>query len=157
MDWWLGFPVFTQATLVQFLHRQQRSCFRPPLTAVSLRSKCLLQQQNTKKQQGTKNNCLYACWWKLWTTRHKKTKIPTVISEEQVPKTGNPEKSRVLQFPLHTTPGNTQANHLSQSYSLTPTPTPILIPCKKPARHPSPPPHGKQRTLLLALLQQESQ
>lgn len=30
MDWWLRFPVFTQATLVQFLHRQQRSCFRPP-------------------------------------------------------------------------------------------------------------------------------
>ena len=41
--WWLGFLVFIQATQVQFLGREWRSCFRPPLTAASPRSfsRCL--------------------------------------------------------------------------------------------------------------------
>ena len=37
--------------------------------------KRLPEQQNTKKLQGTKNNCAHASWSKLW-TRYKKTKIP---------------------------------------------------------------------------------
>ena len=36
--WWLGFLVFIQATQVQFLGRESRSCFMPPLTAASQRS-----------------------------------------------------------------------------------------------------------------------
>ena len=49
--------------------------------------------------------------------------------------------------PLHTTPGNTQANHLSQSCSLTPPPTPW----KEPAHHPSPspPPRANKGTCYL--------
>ena len=36
--WWLGVLVFIQATQVQFLGRELRSPFTPPLTAASLRS-----------------------------------------------------------------------------------------------------------------------
>ena len=36
--WWLGFLVFIQATQVQFLGRELRSRFTPPLTAASPKS-----------------------------------------------------------------------------------------------------------------------
>ena len=40
MVWWLGFLVFIQASLIQFLDRKIRFHFMPPLIAASLRLLC---------------------------------------------------------------------------------------------------------------------
>lgn len=47
-----------------------------------------LKQQDTKKLKGTKNDCMPEQWDKLWTTRYKKAKTPTVTSEVPGAKTG---------------------------------------------------------------------
>lgn len=60
--------------------------------------KHLLQQQNIKKLQGTKNNCVQAQLDKLWTTRYKETQRPTSTSEQPGAKAGSSA------CPLHTTP-----------------------------------------------------
>ena len=65
---------------------------------------------------------------KLWTTRYKKTKNPTATSEEPGAKAGH------CTCPLHKTPPEGWADHLSYPSSLTPGNTSTLTPCKEPAR-----------------------
>ena len=115
----------------------------------------LLQQQNTKKLYGTKNNCVHVHLWQILDPKDtKRPKIPTATFEEPSAKTGYQEhkqgvdsKNRVSRAkagcreqkqgtahaPLHTMPPNGWAKHLSYPSSLTPGHTPTLTPWKEQA------------------------
>ena len=106
---------------------------------------CLLEQQNTKKLWGTKNNCVHEQWGQIYLgpqdIKRPKTQLPFLKSWEQ--------KSRMLGVnkeyctcPLHSTPPKEWANHLSHPSGLTPGHTSY----KEPAC-----PHSasKQKKLLL--------
>ena len=74
---------------------RQAGTWNPLLKCLHL-DKCILKQQNTKKLQVTKNNCvknnkITKCkynWGKLWTRRYKKTENLTATSEEPGAKAG---------------------------------------------------------------------
>ena len=83
----------------------------------------LLEQPNTKKLWGTKNNCVHEQWGQIYLgpqdIKRPKTQLPFLKSWEQ--------KSRMLGVkeeywtcPLHSTPPKEWANQLSHSSGLTP-------------------------------------
>ena len=97
--------------------------------------KPLLQQQNTKKLYGTKNNSVHAQLGQILRKKiqkDSKTELPPLKSREQ--KQGIRNKSRVLCMPAACTPLEGWAEHLSRPSSPTPEYTPTLTPYKEPAR-----------------------
>ena len=90
----------------------------------------VLEQQNTKKLYGTRNNCVHGHLGQILDERYKKTKKdtkrPSATSEEPGAKPG------YWACPLHTTPPKKGwANHATHSSGLIPRHTPILTPYKE--------------------------
>ena len=83
-----------------------------------------LQERNTKKLYGTKNNSGYAQLGQILDKRDQNTQLPLLKSLEQ--KQGVGTKSRVLHIPP--APPKGWANHLNHPSSPRPGHTPTLIP-----------------------------
>ena len=88
----------------------------------------LLEQPNTKKPYGAKNNCMHVQLGQIVDERYKETKkTPTATFE------GPGAKPGYCACPLHTTLPKGWAKHLSHPSSPTPGHTPTLTPYKEPA------------------------
>ena len=117
-----------------------------PLLQCLLLDKGLLQQQNTKKLQGTKNSCVHVQWGKI---RNKK-----------IQKDPKPSKSRglllhpALALFMYPAPRTTEgwATHLSYPSSSTPGSTPALNPHKESAVPHSPPSQGAREGICFLFL-----
>ena len=59
----------------------------------------LLEQQNTKKLDGTKNNCMHMQLGQILDKRYKDQKNPTATFEEPRAKAGGREQKQVLCMP----------------------------------------------------------
>ena len=110
---------------------RQAGTWDPLLQCLHL-DKGLLEQQNTKKLYGTKNNCTHAQLGQIMDKKIQKdkNKKPTATSEEPGAKAG------YCACPLHTPPPKGWVKHLSQPSGLTPGPSPTLTPCNEPAHSP---------------------
>ena len=110
----------------------------------------LLQQQNTKKLSGTKNNCMPAVRVNSGPKRYKETKKPNCHFWRAWSKSrGWGPRAGYCAHPLHTPPPKGWAKHLSHPSGPTPGHTPTLTPYKEQAR----PSQGanKQGNLLFVL------
>ena len=100
-----------------------------PFAAVLASGHSLLEQQNTKKLYGTKNNCVHAQLGQILDKRYKKTKkaqLPLLKTQKQ--KHGVGSKSRVLCVPPARTTTKRWTDHLSHPSSLTPGHNSTLTP-----------------------------
>lgn len=106
-----------------------------------LLNKPLLQQRNTKKPHGTKNNCMPVQLGQILDKRHKKTKNnnknnnqtkPTATSEE-LSKHNVGSKTRVLHMPSAVTPPKRLAKHLCHPSGPTSRHTSSLVSYKESA------------------------
>ena len=109
---------------------RQAGTWDPLLQCLHLHlDKHLLEQQNTKKLQGTKNHCIHAQLGQIMNKIQKGHK-PTAISEVPGAKAGSPAGS------LHTAPPRGWTDHLS-------------LPSIQPTHQPPPSPHLRNQPLLL--------
>ena len=102
----------------------------------------LLEQQNTQKLYGTKNNCVHVQLGRILDPKDiKRPKNLTATFEEPGAKTGCWEQMwGTAHAPCTQHHQRGWATHLSHPSSPSPGHTPTLTPCKEPARQPSPSP-----------------
>ena len=109
-----------------------------PLLQCLLLSKPLLQQQNTKKPHGTKNNCMPVQLGQILDKRHKKTKTPYFHFWRTKSKTWMlGAKARYCACPLHTASPKGCRKHLSHPSGQTPEHTHTLNPLRNKLTAPS--------------------
>ena len=125
-----------------------------------LLNKPLLQQQNTKKPHGTKNNCMPVQLGQILDKRHKKTKTPYFHFWRTRSKTWVLEaKARYCACPLHTASPKGCTKHLSHPSGQSPEHTHTLNPVSNKLTTPSGSKQAREIVVcsLSPLLQQGSQ